>query len=270
MSPLSTRLAVLGAGKMGGALVRGWVRSGVLTSTNIRIHNRRPESTARFADEVGATAASSPAECVQEADVLLLGVKPWQIVPILDEIRDYLPPSCLILSVAAGVSLLTLEKAAPTSASVLRAMPNTPALVGAAATAFCRGIHATDAHAALAQSLFGAVGSVYEVTESQIDAVIGVSGSGVAYFYLLIEALTDGGVRAGLPRDVARPLAAQTALGAARMLLETGEHPAVLKDAVTTPGGTTIAALEVLERAGIRGTMMEAVLAAQKRAREMG
>jgi pyrroline-5-carboxylate reductase len=268
--PTPLRLAVLGTGKMGGALVRGWVEAKAVPGANIRLYDPYHQAASALANDVGASATSSPQQAVQEADVLLLSVKPPLIAPVLQGVRDTLAPSCLIVSIAAGVRLASLEEAAPPNAPVIRVMPNTPALVGEAASAFCRGAHATPAHAAIAQTLFSSVGTIYEVTESQIDAVTGVSGSGVAYFYLLIEALTDGGVRAGLPRDVSRALAAQTALGAARMILETGEHPAVLKDAVTTPGGTTIAALEVLERSGVRGAMIEAVLAAQSRAQEMG
>ena len=263
------RLAILGAGKMGGALLRGWLRQGVVPPHRVAVHNRRPESTDAIASETGARACATATDAVDGANVLLVAVKPHLVAAVLAEIGESLAPDCLVLSVAAGVTLAALEAALPPGTPVLRAMPNTPALVGAAATGFCGGTHATDAHAALATTLFSAVGVVAPVTEPQLDAVIGVSGSGVAYFYLLIEALTDGGVRAGLPRDTARLFAAQTALGAARMILETGEHPAVLKDAVTTPGGTTIAALEVLETAGTRGTLIQAVIAARDRAREM-
>lgn len=271
METQETRLAVIGAGKMGGALVRGWVRSGALRGGNIRLCNRRPETAAALAAEIGSVVCPIPEEAVHGADLLLLGLKPHLIVPILGSVRDALPPNCLVLSVAAGVRTTSLEEAlAPGTQPIVRTMPNTPALIGAAATAFCRGTHATDAHAALAETLFGAIGVVAEVAEAQMDAVLGVSSSGVAYLYLLIEALIDGGVRAGLPRDIARLFAAQTALGAARMILETGEHPAALKDAVTTPAGTTIAGLEVLEKAGVRGTLIEAVLAARDRARELG
>lgn len=264
------KVAVIGAGKMGGVLVRGWVSAGVLQGPNIRLCNRRRETAAALAQEVQAEVASTPREAVRDAAILLLGVKPHLIVPVLREVADALPADCLVLSVAAGIRLSALEEVVAPGTPVLRAMPNTPSLVGAGAAAYCRGAYANDSHADVVNTLLEAVGIAYEVTEPQIDAVIGVSGSGVAYFYLLIEALTDGGVRAGLPRDIARPLAAQAALGAARMILETGEHPAALKDAVTTPGGTTIAALEVLERSGLRGTMIEAVRAAQTRAREMG
>lgn len=265
-----TILAVLGAGQMGGALVRGWVNSGAIAGANIRLYDTNAQTVQSLAEATGASIASSPSEAIAGANVVLVSVKPHIVAASLGEVGAALDPACLIISVAAGVRLAALQTALPASAPVIRVMPNTPALVGEGASAFCRGETATDEHAALVSRLFGAVGKVVEVTEAQIDAVIGVSGSGSAYIYLIIEALSDGGVRAGLPRDVARTLAAQTALGAAKMVLETGQHPAVLKDAVTTPGGTTIAALEVLEKAGLRGTLMEAVRAAMERAREMG
>ena len=262
-------VAVLGAGRMGGALARGWVQAGVLSGSDLRLFRRNTIQLADLGTETGGLTASSLEGAVRDADVLLLSVKPQQIIPLLAEVKPFVKAGAIILSVAAGIRLDSLHSASPDNAPVLRAMPNTPAQIGAAASAFCRGRFATDEHAAIVQRLLQAVGVAFEVTEAQMDAVIGVAGSGVAYFYLLIEALTDGGVKAGLPRDVARQLAAQTALGAARMILETGEHPAALKDAVTTPGGTTISALASLEKAGVRSAMIEAVEAAAQRAKEI-
>jgi pyrroline-5-carboxylate reductase len=255
---------------MGGALIRGWVKAGTLTPENIRFYTPNAVKAMALQEDTGAVAASSAADAVTGADAVLVSVKPHLVLESLPSIHDALPPGCPVLSVAAGIKIDAMERVLPEGTPVLRVMPNTPALVQEGASAFCRGTHATDEHAVLTQSLFSAVGRAVEVTaESHIDAVIGVAGSASAYFYLIIEALIDGGVRAGLPRPTARLLAAQTALGAAKMVLETGEHPAVLKDAVTTPGGTTIAALHVLEDAGIRGALIDAVLAAQQRAREM-
>jgi pyrroline-5-carboxylate reductase len=269
--PPPLRLGVLGSGKMGGALVRGWTGAGVVAGGDVRLYDTSRAAAEAVAAETGAFVVDSATDAATDADLLLVSVKPHLVGPSLAAVRDTLPPHCLVVSVAAGVRLAAIEEAlAPRHQPAVRVMPNTPALVGAGAAAFCRGRGATDAHAALIAHLFGAVGRAVEVAESQIDAVTGVSGSGPAYFYLMIEALTDGGVRAGLPRDVARTLAAQTALGAAAMVLETGEHPAALKDAVTTPGGTTIAALAVLEAAGVRSALIEAVRAAAERAREMG
>lgn len=264
------RLAVLGPGSMGGALVRGWVKAGTLSAENIRFYTPNAAKAEALQKETGAVPASSAADAAAQADALLVSVKPYFVLSSLESIKEALSPGCVVLSVAAGVTIDAMERVLPEGTPVLRVMPNTPALVGEGASAFCRGTHARDEHAALAQTLFSAVGCVVEVAnEAQINAVIGVAGSASAYFYLIIEALTDGGVRAGLPRPAARLLAAQTALGSAKMVLETGEHTAVLKDAVTTPGGTTIAALHVLEKAGIRGALIDAVLAAQQRAHEM-
>jgi pyrroline-5-carboxylate reductase len=265
-----TRLAVLGVGKMAGALVRGWVAASALRGEHIRLYNRTASRAEAMASALGGITAPRPADAVRDADAVLISVKPFAVAATLAAVRDALPPGCLVLSIAAGVRIAAMEMVLAPETPVIRVMSNTPALVGAAASAFCRGTHATDTHAALTHDLFAAVGTIVEVTEEQIDAVLGVASSGVAYLYLIVEALTDGGVRAGLPRDAARTLAAQTTLGAARMILETGEHPAALKDAVTTPGGTTIAGLEVLEKAGLRGTLMQAVLAARDRARELG
>lgn len=264
------RLAVLGTGKLAGALVRGWVAAGTLSPENIRLYNRTAERSQLLAQDTGATVAVTSADAVQNASAVLVAVKPWAVAESLVSVRDALPEGCPVLSVAAGTRIVTMAEALRPGTPIVRVLPNTPALVGAAASAFCRGDHTTDAHAAMTRALFGAVGTIAEVTEEQMDAVVGVSASGVAYFYLIIEALTDGGVRAGLPRDTARTLAAQTALGAARMILETGEHPAALKDQVTTPGGTTMAALETLEAAGMRGTLIAAVRAARDRSRELG
>jgi pyrroline-5-carboxylate reductase len=262
------KLTVLGTGNMASALVRGWVSKGIFTPDNITLWNRTPDKAVALANSLGASVAPTPQAATLHADVLLLATKPWAIIETLRAALPALAPDCLVLSVAAGVKLVALESV--TRSPVIRVMPNTPALVGAGASAFCRGTLATAGHAETVQSLFAAVGCSVEVTEEQLNAVVGVSGSSPAYIYIVIEALTDGGVRMGLPRDVARKLATQSVLGAAKMVQETGEHPMVLKDAVTTPGGTTIAALEVLETEALRGTLIKAVKAATERAREMG
>lgn len=266
----TSTIAVLGCGAMGGALVRGWTRSGVLSAQNLRLFDTNPASAEALAgDAPGASVCASATEAVTGADLVLMAVKPGVVAPLLASVVGSLAPGALVVSIAAGVSLDALQNAAPLS-PVIRVMPNTPALVGAGAAAFVRGTHATDAHAQTVQNLFGAVGVCVEVaSEPLMDAVIGVAGSAPAYFYLIVEALTDGGVRAGLPRKEARLLAAQTMLGAAKMILETNTHPMALKDAVTTPGGTTIAALGILESAGLRGTLMDAVQAAADRSKAM-
>jgi pyrroline-5-carboxylate reductase len=261
-------LAVLGTGKLGGAILRGWVQAGRFAPEAIALPERA--SGRALAAELGARVAGSNAETVAGADIVLLAVKPYQLVSVLTEVRSQLSPHCLIVSVAAGVTTQTLEAALPAGQPVLRVLPNTPAQLGAAATALCRGTFATEQHVATVTQLFSALGLCMEVAEAQMDAVVGVAASGVAFVYLFLEALTDGGVRMGLPRLAARQLAAQTLVGAGRMVLETGLHPMELKDAVTTPGGTTMAGLAVLESAAFRGIVMEAVCAATERSAELG
>jgi pyrroline-5-carboxylate reductase len=232
------RLVVIGAGMMGGALASGLVRAGALASAHITLYDAFPDASRRLAAALGAGAAiaASAPEAVAGADLVLLAVKPHVVLPVLPTLG--LTPAHLLLSIAAGVPLAKMEAALTEDVPVIRAMPNTPALVGQGATALSRGRHATEEHAALARELFSAVGEVVTVEERLMDAVTGLSGSGPAYVYLIIEALADGGVKAGLPRDVARRLAAQTVRGAAEMVISSGEHPAQLKDGVTTPGGT--------------------------------
>jgi pyrroline-5-carboxylate reductase len=196
-------------------------------------------------------------------------VKPDQVAGVLGEISPALGSNHLVISIAAGVTLSRLESCVPAGIRVIRVMPNTPALVGESASAFAHGTHATPHDSEIARKLLGSVGLVLEVKEKLLDAVTGVSGSGPAYAFLMIEALADGGVAAGLPRDIAQKLAAQTLLGAARMVLETGQHPGVLKDAVCSPGGTTIEAMHELEKGGVRAALMTAVRAAADKARKL-
>jgi pyrroline-5-carboxylate reductase len=204
-----------------------------------------------------------------EADVVILAVKPDVVVPVLQGIGSLLRPEQTVISIAAGVPLVRLERNIPRPVPVVRVMPNTPCLVGAGASAYALGSNAGPRDAARAEAVFSSVGRVVAVKEALLDTVTGLSGSGPAYIYLVIEALADGGVRMGLPRDVALVLAAQTVLGAARMVLETGEHPAQLKDRVTTPAGTTAAGLFVLEERSVRAALAEAVRAAAARSREL-
>jgi pyrroline-5-carboxylate reductase len=263
-------LGFLGAGKMAAALAKGFVRARLVTPAQLLASDLAAPARAVFTAEVGARTTASNPEVLVFARVIVLAVKPGQVAEVLAEIRDQFTPGHLLISIAAGVTLATLERALPPGARVVRVMPNTPALVGASASAFARGAAAQPADAALAQKLLGAVGRAVELKESLLDAVTGLSGSGPAYVYQFIEALSDGGVAAGLPREVATQLAAQTVLGAARMVLETGLHPGVLKDQVTSPGGTTIEGLHALEKGGLRGTVMDAVRAAAEKSRKLG
>jgi len=264
-------LAVLGTGMMGGALTRGLVGCGAMPPSGLRLFDTHQAKAEALAADLGpgAVVASSARAAVDGADLVLLAVKPPMVPDVLAGIADVLTPARLVLSIAAGVRLATMEALVPEAVPVIRTMPNTPCLVGCGATAICRGAHASAAHLGLAQSLFASVGLSVEVPESLMDAVTGLSGSGPAYVYLMIEALADGGVKEGLTRDTARLLAAQTVLGAAQMVLSSDQHPAQLKDNVTTPGGTTIAALHVLERAGLRTALIDAVQAAADRSREL-
>ena len=263
-------LAVLGAGMMGGALARGLVACAAMPPSGIRLFDTHLAKAEGLASELGpgALAVSSAQAAVEGADLILLAIKPPMVAGVLAEIAPFVRPTQLVISLAAGIRLAKMEVLLPTI-PIVRTMPNTPCLVGKGATALSRGTHATEEHLRLAESLFAAVGLSVEVPETLLDAVTGLSGSGPAYVYLMIEALADGGVKEGLTRDTARLLAAQTVLGAAQMVLSSDQHPAQLKDNVTTPGGTTIAALHVLERAGIRTALIDAIQAAAERSREL-
>lgn len=255
---------------MGSALVGGAIRAGALAADQVTGCDPSSAAAAAFAETTGAKTHPDAAAAVAEADAVLLCVKPHDAANVIAALSPADSPGKLLISVVAGVSLAALEAAAPASWRLIRSMPNTPALVGKGASAFCRGARATDADAAFAARLFSAVGIAIEVPERLINAVTGLSGSGPAYGFLCIEALADGGVAAGLPRDQALKLAAQTLLGAAAMVLETGIHPGALKDAVASPAGTTIAGIEALEQGGLRAALISAVAAAARRADELG
>lgn len=263
----------IGAGKMATALARGLAAAGFTTPARIIACDVLPAAREAFARETGGRTVDSVAAVTAESDVVVLAVKPQHMADVLAELRAAQPGlqrRQLVVSIAAGVPLGTLESGLPDGCRVVRVMPNTPCLVGAGASAFAAGSHATPEDARLVEQLLSTVGLAVEVPEGMLDAVTGLSGSGPAYVCQFIEALADGGVRVGLPRDVATRLAAQTVLGSAKLLLETGEHPAALKDAVASPGGTTIAGLHALERGGVRASVMDAVVAAAARSAELG
>ncbi len=263
-------LGFLGAGKMATALAKGFIGAGLVSPKQVMASDPVPAARASFAKETGAkTTAFNPA-VAKFAATLVLAVKPDQVNDVLSDIRDYLTEKHLLLSIAAGVPLARLEAGLGVAARVIRVMPNTPALVGASATAFALGKSARPEDAELAQRLFTAVGLAFQLKEPLLDAVTGLSGSGPAYVYLFIEGLSDGGVAAGLSRDVATRLAAQTVLGSAKMVLETGLHPGALKDMVTSPGGTTIEGLHELEKGKVRGTLINAVRAASEKSKKLG
>jgi len=269
---MSAKLSIgfLGAGKMGTALARGFIHAGLVTAEQIMASDPVEGARASFGSETGAKMASTNAEVAKFANVLLLAVKPDQVGGVLAEIRGHFTKKHLLISIAAGVPLAKLEGGLEANARVIRVMPNTPALVGSSATAYALGKSALPEDAQLAQKLFSAVGVAFSVKESLLDAVTGLSGSGPAYIYLMIEGLSDGGVAAGLPRDIATKLAAQTMLGSAKMVLETGLHPGALKDMVTSPGGTTIEGLHELEKGKVRAALMNAVRAATEKSKKLG
>ena len=260
----------LGAGKMATALAKGFIKAGLVAPNQIIAGDVSEAACAAFAKEVGAKTTASNPDVVKSAEILILAVKPDQVSGVLAEIRQLLTDNHLLISIAAGVTLAKLEAGLGAGARLVRVMPNTPALVGASATAFALGKSALPVDGGLAQKLFSAVGVAFQVKESLLDAVTGLSGSGPAYVYQFIEALSDGGVASGLPRDIATKLAAQTVLGAAKMVLETGQHPGALKDMVASPGGTTIEGLHELEKGKLRGTVMSAVRAATEKSRKLG
>jgi pyrroline-5-carboxylate reductase len=264
------KIGFLGAGKMASALAKGFVAAKIVSPKQIIASDVMEPARAAFAKDVGGTAADSNLEVLKFANVLILAVKPDQVASVLAEIGPACTDKHLLISIAAGVTLAKLESALPLKARVIRVMPNTPALVGAGAAGYALGSHANGEDGELAQKLLGAVGIAFAVKESLLDAVTGLSGSGPAYVFQIIEALSDGGVAAGLPRDVATRLAAQTLFGAAKMVLETGMHPGALKDMVTSPGGTTIEGLHEMEKGKVRGALINAVRAATEKSKKLG
>lgn len=254
---------------MATALGEGFRRAGLVSGGELIASDPSPDARERFARATGGTAVNDNAEVVRQADVLFLAVKPQQIAAVAAELQGKLGPDLLVISIAAGVRLSTLVQGLGERVRFARVMPNTPCLVGMGACGYCLGGTATAVDGQLVQQLLSAVGLAVEVEEKHLDAVTGLSGSGPAFVYLMIEALGDGGVLMGLPRAVASKLAAQTVLGAAQMVITTCEHPGVLKDRVASPGGTTIAGLQALEDAGIRGGFMAAVEAATRRSLEL-
>ncbi|HKW42353.1 MAG TPA: pyrroline-5-carboxylate reductase [Gemmatimonadales bacterium] len=264
------RLTVIGAGKLGGLLVRAFLKQGLVTPEQLRVTVRHPERAAALARDLGEVPVSTDnIAAVCDADVVLLCVKPQSVTDVLATVRAELTPATLVVSVAAAVPTQYIEQQLGSQVPVVRAMPNTPCAIGAGMTGLCAGRFATAAHLETARALFQAVGRTAVVDERLMDAVTGLSASGPAFLYVVLESLIDGGLKVGLPRDVATQLAAQTMLGAARMALETGDHPALLKDAVTTPAGCTIDGILELEEGKLRVTLIKAVVKATERAGQL-
>lgn len=270
MTQDKTTLTVIGGGAMGAALIGGIIDAGVCDASDITVVDVSPMILESVSARFGVNTSTDTVNAVSHADVVLIALKPGIVKKVLGLIKDSIPHDCLLLSIAAGVKIASIENCLNPDAHVIRAMPNTPCQVGCGAIAYARGSAVSDDDANLAAKLFGAVGLVVELPESNLDAVTGLSGSGPAYIFVLIEALSDAGVAVGLPRDKSTALAAQTVLGSAKMVLDTGTHPAVLKDQVTSPGGTTIAGLSALEKAGFRSAIIQAVKAASDRSSELG
>jgi pyrroline-5-carboxylate reductase len=267
---LGKTIAFIGAGNMAEALVKGLLHAHVAEPREIVCADRRDERGPELIQRYGVHFTASNVDAVRRADIVVLSVKPQIMRKVLEEIAPVLDERKLVISIAAGVPIAAIERKVGHGVRIIRTMPNTPALVGAGATALVAGEHATADDLRQARALFDAIGRSVVVDEPLLDAVTGLSGSGPAYIFLVIEALSDAGVKVGLPRTTAQDLAAQTVLGSAKLLLETGEHPGRLKDQVTSPGGTAIAGLHTLEAGGLRTTLMNAVEAATRRSRELG
>jgi pyrroline-5-carboxylate reductase len=263
------RLAVLGAGKMGGILLQSLLKNGLFSPALTRATVQHSEKVRALADKLHVEVGTDNAQAVHGADIVLLCVKPQVVEEVATEIGPQLAPGQLIISVAASVSTSLIEKALCREVPVVRAMPNTPAAQGCGMTGLCKGKFANAAHLEMAAAMFNVVGRTVVVDEKHMDAVTGLSASGPAYIYIIIESLAEAGVKVGLPRDVATLLAAQTTMGAARVVLETGDHPALLKDAVTTPAGCTVDGILELEEGGLRVTLIKAVVKATQRAKEL-
>jgi pyrroline-5-carboxylate reductase len=263
------RVAVLGAGKMGGTLLQAFLKQHLFAPEQIHATVAHAERALALSTQWGVDVTTNNLEAAKQADLILVGVKPFQVPELMEEIRTALTPSKTVVSFAASVTTRFIEEASGLEMAVVRAMPNTPAALGAGATALCRGRFVSAKQMELALRIFETVGRCVVVDEKHMDAVTGLSGSGPAYIYIIIEALAEAGVKVGLPRDIATQLAAQTAFGAAKMVLETGYHPALLKDAVTTPAGCTIDGILELEEGGLRVTLIKAVMRATERAKQL-
>jgi len=266
-STASRRVAVLGAGKMGEALLSGMLRSGTAAG-DLVVTARRPERAATLRERYGVDVVGTQ-EAAAAADTLIVTVKPQDMGALLAELAPHCPPDRLVVTAAAGITTSFLEARLAAGTPVVRVMSNTPVLVDEAMSAISAGAHAAEEHLVRTEAIFSPVGRTIRVPEAQQDAVTALSGSGPAYFFYLVEAMIDAGILLGLPRAVAAELIVQTAVGSARMLRESGEHPVLLREAVTSPGGTTIAAIRTMEDHGVRAAMLAAIEAARDRSKEL-
>ena len=263
------RVAILGLGKMGSILMQAFCRQNVLQPGNIAATVNHAEMTASLSSKYGIEVTTDNRAAIHNADVILLCVKPQTLGDVVQEIEHDLRPDQLVISIAASVPTSYIEQRIPAGIAVIRAMPNTPSMVGAGMTAFCCGKAVKPADLEVVRTLFETVGEAVRVDEKHMDAVTGLSASGPAYIFMILESLAEGGVKMGLPRDIAMKLAGQTVMGSAKMMLETGDHPALLKDAVATPAGCTVDGILELEEGGLRVTLIKAVVKASQRAKEL-
>ena len=265
----NVRVAVLGAGKMGGILLQAFLKQNLFAADQIHATVAHSERAVVLSSQWGVDVSTDNLEAARQADLILIGVKPFQVPDLMEQIKPALTQAKTIVSIAASVKTRAIEEAAGLDIAVLRAMPNTPSALGAGAAGLCAGRFVKPEQLELAQRIFETVGRAVIVDEKHMDAVTGLSASGPAYIYIIIEALAEAGVKVGLPRDIATQLAAQTVFGAGKMVLETGYHPALLKDAVTTPAGCTIDGILELEEGGLRVTLIKAVMRATERAKQL-
>jgi pyrroline-5-carboxylate reductase len=263
------KLAVLGTGKLGGILLRAYLQQKLFAPKKVTATVRHEEKAAALAKSLGVNATTDNAKAVRGAHIVLLGVKPQVVGDVLKEIKSEIGAGTLVISVAASVPTGYIEQRLGDKVPVIRAMPNTCSAVGVGMTGICKGAHASAEHLEIAKALFNAVGRTVVVDEKNMDAVTGLSASGPAFAYIILESLAEAGVKVGLPRDISTLLAAQTMKGSASVVLETGDHPALLKDSVTTPAGCTIDGIMELEEGKLRVTLIKAVVKATQRAGEL-
>jgi len=268
-SAQAPRLAILGLGKMGSILLQAFCSQNVARPENIVATVNHNERVDALASKFGVEVTTDNRAAVKNADIILLCIKPQVLGEVVREIEPVLREGQLIISIAASVPTAYIEQRIPAKIPVVRAMPNTPSRVGAGMTAFCCGSSVKPSDIDIVHRLFDTVGETIRVDEKHMDAVTGLSASGPAYIFMILESLAEGGVKVGLPRDIAMKLAGQTVLGSAKMMLETGDHPALLKDAVATPAGCTVDGILELEEGGLRVTLIKAVVKASQRAKEL-
>jgi len=269
MSSKTGKVGIIGLGRMGRCMVKGLIDTQTLKKTDIFFTTKHKETANLIEQELGIKGCKSNAELIEKSDIIVIAVKPQNTAEVLDEVGKNISKGKTVVSIVASVSTSMIESKVSKGVAVVRAMPNTPAFVGAGMTAWCSGSSASEKDWQRVETLFQPLGKVAQVDEKHMDAVTGLSGCGPAYLYVVLESLTDAGIKVGLPRDLATQLAGQTVLGAARMLLDTGRHPAALKDEVTTPAGCTIDGLLELEEGKLRVTLIKAVVQATKRAKAL-